>query len=152
MDTPPLGIAIMATRRGVWSAFCAQARRFQLTGLQFWAVLALRDRPGLTPGALAEEIFLEPPAASRLVSELSRRRLVEARPDRLDRRRTLLQLTGAGDALAAELDAARTEFRDALEEGLTREQVAALPGGLRRILANARTLEDGTGRRTHHVS
>jgi DNA-binding MarR family transcriptional regulator len=146
VDTPPLGIVILATRRGVWSAFCAQARRFRLTGQQFWAVLALNERPGLTPGALADELLLDAPAASRIVSELSRRRLVESRPDRSDRRRTLLYLTGAGDALAGELAAARLEFRDALEEGLTPEQVAALRGGLRRILANARALEDGHDR------
>ena len=133
----------MATRRGVWSAFCAQARRFRLTGQQFWAILALRATPALTPGGLADELFLDAPAASRLVSLLTRRGLVEARPDREDRRRTRLHLTPAGDALADRLHAARNEFRDALEAGLTAEPAQVVRGGLERILANARSIEDG---------
>src|SRR5512144_1764279 len=133
METPalPLGAVIVAARRGVWNALCAHARRFRLTGQQFWAILALDDAPGLTPGGLAEVLFLDAPAASRLVAFLARRKVVEVRPDRVDRRRTRLSLTPAGEALAAKLRVARDELRQALEAGFTPEELAALRGGLR---------------------
>lgn len=143
MDTPPIGVAIIEARRGVWAAFCAQAREFRLSGQQCWALLALRGSPGATPGELAEELFLDPPSASRLVALLVRRGLVESEPDREDRRKSRLRLTPDGESLGDRLDVAVGRFRSGLEAGLTPEEVAAVRAGLRRILENARSLETG---------
>jgi DNA-binding MarR family transcriptional regulator len=84
---------------------------------------------------------MDAPAASRLVAFLVRRRVVESRPDREDRRRTLLHLTTAGVALAERLSVSRDELRVALEDGFSPEEAAALRGGLRRVLANAQAIE-----------
>jgi DNA-binding MarR family transcriptional regulator len=137
----PLGLLIVAARQAIRQAICTRARAHRLTGQQFWAIVALHRTPGLSPGDLAHLLLLDAPAASRLVALLSGRSLLEARPDRADRRRTHLHLTASGEALAAELAAIADEFQGALVRGLSPSELDVLRRGLGRVVENLATFE-----------
>jgi DNA-binding MarR family transcriptional regulator len=140
-DTQPLGLLVGAARPCLRHAICARARRFRLTTQQFWAMVVLRQNADLTPGDLASGLLLDAPAASRLVALLVRRKLLEVRPDREDRRRTRLFLSEAGVALAEQLAPIEAEFQATLVRGMSDEELAVMRAGLRRIVANLAAFE-----------
>ena len=133
---PTVGLLIVSARQRIRHAIAARARGFRLTSAQFWALVALHERPGVTPGELGQWMMLEAPAASRLVSDVAKRKLVDVRPDREDRRRTRLFLTERGTALAAQLTAIAAEYRAACTRGMTASEIEALRSGLRRVSEN----------------
>jgi DNA-binding MarR family transcriptional regulator len=133
---PSLGLLIIAARHSIRQAIGAHARRYRLTTPQFWGLVGLRRSPGLTPGEIGQWMQLDPPAASRLVADLSSRKLVEVRPDREDRRRLHLFLSPQGDALSAELDVIAREYQQVSVDGLSPEEQSALRSGLRRVVEN----------------
>lgn len=135
-DSQPLGLLVVAARQSLRQAICARARRYRLTTQQFWAVVVLRRSAGMTPGDLASGLLLDAPAASRLVALLVRRKLVEARPDRDDRRRTRIFLTEAGTALADKLAPIEAEFQATVVRGMSVEELGVIRAGLRRIVEN----------------
>jgi DNA-binding MarR family transcriptional regulator len=140
---PTLGYLIVAARQSIRHAICARARRYRLTSQQFWAIVALRVYPGATPGELARLLLLDPPGASRLVAALSRRKLVELRPDREDRRRMRAFLTDAGAQLGEKLAVIADDFRAALDGGISRDEEAALRTALRRVIEGLAAFEAG---------
>lgn len=146
-DTQPLGLLVVAARQSLRHAICARARRFRLTTQQFWAMIVLRQNAGVTPGDLASGLLLDAPAASRLVALLVRRKLLEVRPDREDRRRTRLFLSEAGVALAEQLAPIEAEFQATVVRGMSDEELAVMRAGLRRIVANLAAFE--SSRRAH---
>jgi DNA-binding MarR family transcriptional regulator len=143
----PIGLVIVAARQALRHAIYSRARRFRLTGQQFWAVVVLRERPGMTRGDLAETLLLDPPAASRLVALLARRKLVEVRPDREDRRRFRVFLTPAGEVTGARIAPIAEEFQTAIVAGMNAEEVARLRAGLHRVVAHLDRFE-GAERKT----
>jgi DNA-binding MarR family transcriptional regulator len=136
LPDPTLGLLIIAARHAIRQAICVRARKYRLTSQQFWGLVALRRLPGITPGDLGHWMLLDPPATSRLVAELVRRKLVEVRPDREDRRRTRLHLTEKGEPLAAKLEVIAQEYQDASVAGMSPEQIDGLRAGLRRMVEN----------------
>jgi DNA-binding MarR family transcriptional regulator len=136
LPDPSLGLLVVSARHAIRNAIATRARRYRLTTQQFWGMVTLHRSPGVTPGELGGWMLLDPPAASRLVAHLLSRKLIEARPDRADRRRTLLFLTEKGEQLGATLEAVAQEYWDATVEGMTPDQVEALRGGLRQLVEN----------------
>jgi DNA-binding MarR family transcriptional regulator len=63
------------------------------------ALLRLTEGP-LSLGALAEALAVDPPYATLIVDTLEERRLVERRPDPVDRRRKLVAVTADGKEAA----------------------------------------------------
>ena len=75
------------------------------------AVLATLSRHGdSTIGQIAEHEHVQPPSASRIVSNLERQGLVERRTDAGDRRRVLIALSPQGEAYLAEVRRAGTSW------------------------------------------
>ncbi|WP_242395271.1 MarR family winged helix-turn-helix transcriptional regulator [Anaeromyxobacter oryzisoli] len=132
----PLGLLIYTAQHWIRQAIVSRARPHRLSNHQFWALSCVRRAPGLAPGELGHWMLLDPPAASRLVAELVERKLVEARPDREDRRRTRLFLTEKGELLAAELQAIVDDYQRTLVRGLTDEEQRAMRTGLSKVAEN----------------
>jgi DNA-binding MarR family transcriptional regulator len=78
---------------------------YGLTGPQLWALKTLRQRGRVSMGHLAAALVVDQSSVSILVSRLERRGLVRRIRRRADRRVVELELTGRGDALAAEAPA-----------------------------------------------
>lgn len=141
LPEPTIGLLVIAARHGVRGAVSAHAGRHRLTVPQFWALYWLRRSPGFTPGELASAMLLDAPAGSRLVAELVKRKLVEVRPDRQDRRRTRLFLSAKGAPVAARIERDAVRYQAESLRGMDAAEIAALRSGLGKLIANLAAIE-----------
>ncbi|MGA4541962.1 MarR family winged helix-turn-helix transcriptional regulator [Uniformispora flossi] len=73
-----------------------------ITALQYTALTVLDRRDGLTSAELARNSFVTPQAMRDLVTTLEKRELITRRHDPAHRRRLLIALTPAGQALLSD--------------------------------------------------
>jgi len=114
-------------------------RRFRLS-VPEWRVMAVLGRFGpLSANGVAEKTQMDKVRVSRAVARLAAAGRVSRRTDRLDRRRSILALTAAGDAIHREIvpHAERVEAR--LLAGLDEAERAALDRLLAKLEARAET-------------
>ena len=131
-----MGLLIAAARRQMKRAVTARVQVHGLTAQQFWALINIDEADGPSLGEIAARLRMDPPTASRAVTQLLRRKLVKAEGDRGDRRRLRLRLTGAGRAKIVALRALAAELRGSAVHGLTQEEEEALRALLKKILSN----------------
>jgi DNA-binding MarR family transcriptional regulator/GNAT superfamily N-acetyltransferase len=81
-------------------------------------VFEIAHRPRVTAAEIAADLGLDPGYLSRLLGSLKKRGLLDRRPSPTDGRRTLLQLTEAGQTAFSELDQASREEIGALLDRL----------------------------------
>ncbi len=136
----PIGLLIASARSRIKQAVLARAAEHHLAVQQFWLVITLRERPGVSQAELAAMVRSDAPTTSRVLSRLTRRRLVRAEPAPDSRRRRLF-LTAAGERLASHLSGTADEIRAAIVDGMTDAEQEALRAGLRRVIANLDRLE-----------
>jgi DNA-binding MarR family transcriptional regulator len=141
LPDPTLGLLIIAARHAIRHAISGRARKLRLTTQQFWGIYCLRQVPGLTPGELGQWMLLDAPAASRLVADLSKRKLIDVRPDREDRRRMRLFLTEKGEGVAEKAQAIADEYQSAITRGMDAEELRAVRTGLMKVVENLRTFD-----------
>jgi DNA-binding MarR family transcriptional regulator len=80
-------------------------RELDLTMTQFRALLFIRARQPLSVSQVGDALQMRLGTASALVNRLSRFDLVTRRENPVDRRQTLVELTPAGDAMLARVEA-----------------------------------------------
>jgi DNA-binding MarR family transcriptional regulator len=101
-----------------------------LTALQYTALTVLERHPDLSTAQLARNSFVTAQSMADMIGALTGRGLIERHPDGADRRRRVVSLTAAGQAL---LDRYRDEVH-ALEAqlltGLSPAQVTGLRNSL----------------------
>src|SRR5574341_1231373 len=131
-----LGLLIAVARRRTKQAVLARLGRHQLAYQQFWMLIALLEHPGYSQVQLAERVRADAPAVSKTLTALLERGLVRSDLDPSDRRRSRVTLTPAGRRLAMEVAPVAKEVRDAIVEGMSPAQIAAVREGLRRVIAN----------------
>src|SRR5438876_8446059 len=131
-----VGLLIGAARRRIRQAVSAQARRYGLSAQDFWVLIAAREIPEASLGALAERQRLELPTASRVVASLARRGLLKLTADATDRRRARISLTARGEKLSAELQRVGQEVRAAVIAGMSPAEQDALRSSLRKVMSN----------------
>jgi DNA-binding MarR family transcriptional regulator len=107
----------------------------ELSVAQLRALFALVDGGPMPIGGLAARLRIGLPAASSLVERLVAQGLAGRREDRLDRRRTLAEPTGAGAALAERLRQGSREVLRARLERMQRGDLEALVRGLEALVA-----------------
>lgn len=139
----PIGLLIGAVRRRIRQAVGSHVRRYHLTTQQFWVLVAIYEHPGFSLGRLAAHLRMDEPTASRVVSTLMKRKLVQVRGDATDRRRACIHLRTPGAALGKDLRDLTAAVRAAVVQGLSRTEQAALRSALRKIIANMDRLQDG---------
>lgn len=132
---------------------------------QGWLVVRLVGRyPGVSAGAVAELLHLDPSSLTPVIKRLRRRGLLERRSDPRDRRRVLLGLTAAGRAVDVPLEhtveasidralagvpsSAVTAAKDVMASvlrqlALDAASVSAPPAGRRASMARRRRHEPG---------
>jgi len=103
----------VAMGRALWRelvvGFASQLGELRLGFTQLAALYVLAEGRTTTVSDLADAIGRSPSATSRLVDGLVRRRLVERRPEREDRRQRTLSLTRRGRAVLRVVDRARAD-------------------------------------------
>jgi DNA-binding MarR family transcriptional regulator len=141
----PLARVIGATRRRINQAVSRRLRAHRLNPQRFWVLVNLMETPGSTLRELARRLHMDEPSASRIVANLTRRRLVSQRQDAIDRRRRNLELTAEGQKLARTVAPIAKEVRRAVEAGFSEEEKETLRRLLRRVVDNVAALEGGPG-------
>jgi DNA-binding MarR family transcriptional regulator len=100
--------AEMAVRSRVEKAM----RPLTLSTGQLLLLAVLEEMGEATPAALSRALHLTPQAMTTLLKPLDTRGLLARRPDEANRRRVLLRLTPAADALLAEVRAVTPDIED----------------------------------------
>lgn len=132
----PVGLLIAAARRRMKRAVTERVRAHGLTAQQFWALINIEEADGPSLGEIAERLRMDPPTASRAVTQLLRMKLVRAQGDARDRRKLRLRLSRAGAARLPALRELAAELRSAAVHGLTAEEEESLRRLLRKIIGN----------------
>lgn len=123
---PTLLYLVKQLELAVRAALDEVLRPVSITPLQYTALTILERRSGLSTAELARNSFVTDQSAADMVGVLEDRGLVVRAPDTADRRRRVLRLTDAGQAL---LDDVRDDVQSAEERmlsGLTGEEAQDL--------------------------
>jgi len=107
----------------------AMALRIGVTSPQRLALRIIHGQPGISSGAVAEALFLDPSTLTGVLQRLESRGLLTRKKDPRDQRRTLLSATAAGAALLQRgANTVEAVVRDALEseKGKTVRKASAL--------------------------
>ncbi len=140
LEQEPIARLVAATRRRIKQAVGRRVRAHGLSPQQFWLLVNLEDGASLRD--LARRLHMDEPTASRIVSGLSRRRLVRVEADPRDRRRRALRHTATGAELTRSLRPIADEVRRRVEAGFTASEKDTLRRFLERIMENMGRLED----------
>lgn len=126
-DQPPIGILLIDVARMLRKCFEKNCRHTGMTRAQ-WQVLSLLNRnQGITQGALAELLEVEPISIGRMVDRLEKAGMLERRPHPSDRRAWCLHLLPASQPVLEALKDLAATTRAELMAGLSKaEQRQAL--------------------------
>ena len=112
------------------------AKKVGATGAQWRTLLVLRQLPGLTQGAMAEYMDVEPMTICRMVDRLEQAGFVERRRDPADRRAWQLFLTDAAKPVVEELQQIGLSMVDRSIRDLSQDQIEQLRTSLNHIRGN----------------
>lgn len=124
-----------AVSRRIHDRLRAAYRDSDLPPLAHRLLDALRQKPGLTVSDLARETYVAKSYVSRTAEQLVSLGYVRRQPDAADQRLIRLYVTGAADAVMAELaKATELAWAEALS-GLTDDELTAVTAGLKLLLS-----------------
>jgi DNA-binding MarR family transcriptional regulator len=106
---------------------------FDVTAVQYSALVLVAASPGIAQGELAAALAVERPRMVPVLDGLAARGLIERRPDPADRRTRRIHITEAGAALLRELQRRLDAHETRLAEALGADH-PGLVSGLRRLL------------------
>ncbi len=94
----------------------AMAAHIGVTSPQRLALRIIQSQPGISSGAVADRLFLDPSTLTGVLQRLETRGLLTRKKDKEDARRTLLFVTPAGKALLGQAEhTVEAVVREALE-------------------------------------
>jgi len=83
--------------------FVEECRAYDLTPVQYAALVAIRTHPGIDATRLSAVIAFDRSTLGNVIERLEAKQLIERKPSRQDRRIKLLYLTKSGIALLREI-------------------------------------------------
>jgi DNA-binding MarR family transcriptional regulator len=114
--------------------------RFKLT-IPEWRIMAVLGRfPGITAGTVAQRTAMDKVAVSRALARLQSAGYLRRKGDKTDRRRSLLQLSAAGDRLYQRIAPLAMDFENQLLDSLTERDRRHLDRLLTQLMERAREL------------
>jgi DNA-binding MarR family transcriptional regulator len=131
-----IGLLVAAARRRIKQVVWNRIRPYRMSPQQFWVILHLHQRDGMSLHELAGNIWADDPTACRIVAKLTERRLVKTDHDPEDRRRFRLTLTPRGRKLGGELSALAAEIRGGIERSLSAAEQRTLCTLLNKVIEN----------------
>jgi DNA-binding MarR family transcriptional regulator len=118
------------------------AQRFAL-GITEWRVLAVLGRhSGLSAREVAERTAMDKVAVSRAIASLQAAGRIERETHGDDRRRSMLRLSAAGEAIYAEVAPLALDYQRRLLEGLAADEHTALDRLLTHIQNRTRVIPE----------
>jgi DNA-binding MarR family transcriptional regulator len=118
------------------------AQRFAL-GITEWRVLAVLGRhSGLSAREVAERTAMDKVAVSRAIASLQAAGRIERETHGDDRRRSMLRLSAAGEAIYAEVAPLALDYQRRLLEGLAADERTALDRLLTHIQNRTRVIPE----------
>jgi DNA-binding MarR family transcriptional regulator len=117
-------------------------QRFNLT-IPEWRVIAVLARyPGLSAAEVAAHTRMDAVAVSRAVTRLLRASRIRRSIAAEDRRRSVLRLSAAGEAVYREIAPVALRYERSLLEGLAAAEITALDAILGKLMARAQSLAE----------
>jgi DNA-binding MarR family transcriptional regulator len=104
--------------------FLAEAEGFDITPVQYSALLAIRNNPGIDQTTLMQIIAFDRSTIGEVVSRLERKKLVQRKVGARDRRTKLLYITPAGRRLIKAVTPAVLRTQEIIVEPLSRGERA----------------------------
>ena len=117
------------------AAFAQACADLELTSSQYAALFALRQHARIGQNELGRLIALDRSTTSVVVKTLRERRLVRARSDASDRRKTFLEVTDAGRLLLAEAERRSARANQSLMSIFDKQQAADFLAMLHKLAA-----------------
>jgi len=138
LDCRPMVVIGQIWRTGHLATRAVEAnlKQYDLDMAGFDVLLTLRrqaDGKAMTPGELARDMMLSPPAMTNRIDRLSARGLVERHADPDDRRALRVALTEAGRAMADQVVETHVALEESLLEGLSQDERDQLVALLQRV-------------------
>jgi homoprotocatechuate degradation regulator HpaR len=125
-----LPMALLRGREAVMRYFRPSLRKRGLTEQQWRVLRALNHTGAIQVTELARLTFLLAPSLSRILRDLSRRRLIERKPVKGDRRRNVVSITKVGlNLIRAEAPHSETGYAE-IARRFGKKRLAALQGML----------------------
>ena len=106
---------------------------FDITTPQILALVALKDRPGITMGALCERLYLACSTATDLIDRMEKNGYLERNRDPDDRRVIRLSITEKGQNIIDQVINARRRYVDSILKQLTQEEIDQLAQALEKL-------------------
>lgn len=114
--------------------FMAETGLYDLTPLQYAALLAIRENPGCDQTTLANYVALDRSTIADVVERLESKRLIRRKPGVRDRRTKRLDLTAAGRKLVVAASPAVGAVQDIILSPLKPAERAVFMALLRRLV------------------
>jgi DNA-binding MarR family transcriptional regulator len=131
-----LGTLAAAVRRRLKHLIGARLKPYDLTLQQFWVILVLLEQGAKSLHALAQQVWMDDPTASRVVKAMVARGLLRTQADPRHGRRLLISLAPGAQGLGLELQALAARIKAGIVAGLSLEEQAVLRRGLFTMIAN----------------
>jgi DNA-binding MarR family transcriptional regulator len=104
--------------------FMKETEGFDITAVQYSALLAIRNNPGIDQTTLMEIIAFDRSTIGEVVARLEKKKLIERKIGSTDRRTKLLYITAAGSKIIKEVTPAVLRTQRLIVEPLSRSEQA----------------------------
>lgn len=117
-----------------YALFFEECAAFDITPVQYGLLTALATNPDLDQNSLCRELGIDRTNVADVLARLARRRLVERKRSKEDRRMVLARLTPAGELVTDEMYKAMQSAQERLLEPLTPSERRAFVKTLVRLI------------------
>lgn len=115
--------------------FAAETASFDLTPVQFAMLNALMDEPGEDQITLASKVSFDAATSGAVIARLENKGLLRRDADPQDKRRKLLRLTAAGEAMVVHMTAAVAQVQAEITSPLSPPEAQELNRLLAKLVA-----------------
>jgi MarR family transcriptional regulator for hemolysin len=136
-----VSLLLAGVRRRQRQSVEARVGTLGLSSQQFWVLEAFSRRGECNLGEVLSTLPMDQPTASRVLSALQARHLIEMESDTDDRRRRRVRLTLQGKRLANYCAGIGKQIRKALLVGFAQAEIASLSDCLARMVSNLDQLD-----------
>jgi DNA-binding MarR family transcriptional regulator len=140
--SPNIGLEVRYTMRAFTRVLSRIAEAEKLTSAQFRVLRSLEQGASISQVELAELTAMERPHVSILTKQLCEAGLVDSRPYKNDRRRTVFSLTRRGRAVCQRVSGKLDRVNTSSLDGIASDDLRALLECLARIRTNLATLQE----------
>ena len=114
--------------------FMDETKEFEITPVQYSAILAIDNHPGVDQTALCNIIAFDRSTIGDVVTRLERKKLIKRTPGANDRRTKLLYITPAGRKLIEDIEPAVQSTQKRILEPLTMNERTTLVRMLKKLV------------------